>query len=175
MLPHDWSLAQNVSPPAVDDGWIGHVLAAEHAEKAHRALQPSLSARLAARLLARRLDRALIAGADPVSSPRLAARAALLTSPSTRGELADGLDRLVASAQLPPQRRRALPRHSSVLANSALLRELATMLRDTCPLYADGVAMVHSLLTDGTGPVYSAGDGRALEGALLRARAALTC
>jgi hypothetical protein len=175
MLPNDWSIARNIPKPAVDERWVQHVLVAEEADRLKRAMRPPLGARVAARVFARRLDRALIEGADPVSSPRLAARVALLTSPSTRGELADGLDRLVATAQLPPPRRRVLPRHSSVLANSKLLRELAAMLRDTGPLYASGIAMLCLLLTDGTGPVYSARDGRVLEGELLRARAALTC
>jgi hypothetical protein len=175
MLPHDWSLAQNVSQPAVDERWMQHVLAAEQSKRARRALQPPLGARVAARLFAHRLDRALIAGADPVRSPRLAARAATLTSPTTRSELADGLDRLIATAQLPPPRRRVMPRRSSVLANSTQLRELAAMLRGTGPLYASGIAMLCTLLTDGTGAVYTARDGRALESELLRARAALTC
>src|SRR5690242_6884314 len=118
MLPHDWSLARNVSQPAADERWIRHVLVAEHADRVRRALRPPLSARIAARVFAGRLDRALIEGADPVSSPRLAARAERLTSRSTRRELADGLDRLIATAQLPPPRRRSLPHHSSVLANS---------------------------------------------------------
>jgi hypothetical protein len=175
MLPNQWSLARNVSKPAVDERWIRHVLVAEHADRMRRAMRPPLSARVAARMFARRLDRALVEGADPVRSPRLAARAALLTSQATRSELADGLDRLISTAQLPPPRSRVRPRHSSVLANSKLLRELAAMLRGTGPLYASGIAMLCTLLTDGTGPVYRASDGRALEGELLRARSALTC
>lgn len=175
MLPVDWSLAPNVSRPAVDERRIQHLLAAEQADRVRRALDPPLSARVAARVFAHRLDRALIAGADPADSPRLAARAAMLTSRSIRGELADGLDRLIATAQLPPPRRKSIPRHSSVLANSKLLRELATTLRGSGPLYAGGIAMLCTLLTDGTGPVYNGTDGRALEGELLRARAALTC
>jgi hypothetical protein len=175
MLPHDWSLARNVSPPALDERRLGLALAAKQAAKTRRALHPPLTARLAARLFARRLDRALIAGADPAGSPRLAARSVMLTSRCTRSELADGLDHLIAAAQLPPRRPLALRHHSSVLANSALLRELSAMLRDPSPLYASGIARVNTLLTDGTGPVYNAADGQALEGELLRARAALTC
>jgi hypothetical protein len=175
MLPDNWSLARNLSRPAVDERWVQHVLVAEHADRMRRAMRPPFAARVAARVLARRLDCALIEGADPVSSPRLAARAAMLTSPSTRSQLADGLDRLIATAQLPPPRRRMLARHSSVLVNSRLLRELAAMLRGSGPLYVGGIARLSTLLTDGTGPVYNATDGRALEDELLRARAALTC
>src|SRR5689334_17390304 len=131
MLPHDRSLR----PPAVDESWILNVRAAEDARRANRALHPSWSARLAARVLAARLDRALIEGADPASSPRLAARAALLTSRCTRSELADGLDLVLARAQTPPSRQRALPLHASVLANARLMRELASELRGPAPLY----------------------------------------
>jgi hypothetical protein len=175
MLPNDWSPANNLPRHAVDEQWIQHVLVAEEAERLRRAMRPPVRARVAARVFAGRLDRALVAGADPAASPRLAARAWMLTSRSTRSELADGLDRLIATAQLPPPRRRALPRHSSVLANSKLLRELAETLRGSSPLYASGIAMLCLLLSDGTGPVYTASDGRALEGELHRARAALTC
>jgi hypothetical protein len=161
------------APLPIDDGHLLNVLAAEEAFNAERALHPPLSSRIAARLLATRLDRALIAGADPARSPRLAARAALLTARSTRYELADGLDLIVASAQGPPSSRRVLPRHSTVLANAPLLREIARTLRGPEPLYARGIAMIHRLLTDGTGPMYTSRDGSVLERELLKARAAV--
>jgi hypothetical protein len=161
-------------PLAVDDGRILNVLAAESALRARRALDPPRSARLAAHLLGARLDRALIDGADPATSPRLAARAALLTSCATRSELADGLDVVLASAQRPPSRRRVLPRHTSVLANAALLRELVGVLRGPAPLYAAGIARIHRLLADGTGPMYTSRDGTALERELRTARTAVT-
>jgi hypothetical protein len=170
MLSHRDSL-----DPAVDDRRILNVLAAEDALRAERALHPSFPARLAARLLAGRLDRALIEGADPASRPRLAARAALLNTRSARDELADGLDVVLASAQSPPRRGRALPRHASVLANAALLRELAGMLRGPSPLYVGGIARVHRLLTDGTGPMYTSRDGVTLERELREARGAVMC
>jgi hypothetical protein len=136
-------------------------------------LRPPLSARIAARLFATRLDGALIAGADPASSPRLSARAAVLTRPATRAELADGLDRVVASAQQPPSTHRVMPRHSTVLANAPLLREMAHDLRGPEPLYAHGIAMVRRLLTDGTSPMYTSRDGTSLERELRKARAAV--
>ena len=130
MLPH------HHSPPrsnlAVDERSILHVLAAEQARAAERALHPPWSARLVARVFGDRLDRALIDGADPTTSATLAARTAVLTSPATRAELADGLDVILASAQTPPSRLRALPRHAALLANASLLRELAT--RSSMPL-----------------------------------------
>ena len=175
MLPRHDPLPHRASSAAADGRWILNVLAAEQAHKARRALDPPRSARVAARLIAGRLDRALIDGADPSASPRLAARAAMLTSRSTRSELADGLDVVLARAQRSPSRRRVLPRHASVLANAALLRELAGVLRGPAPLYAGGIAMVRRLLTDGTGPMYTSRDGIALERALRKARAAVSC
>lgn len=171
MLPHARSFPHSSPQPAGDENWILHVLAAEQARKMERALHPPWSARLAARLLGDRLDRALIDGADPTSSPRLAARAAMLASPATRAELADGLDVILASAQRPPSRLRVLPRHSALLANASLLRELAGVLRGPAPLYVRGIAMVQRLLTDGTGPMYTSRDGAALERVLRKARA----
>src|SRR5437667_12532446 len=175
MLPRHDPLPHRASSAAADERWILNVLAAERAHKARGALDPPRCARVAARLIAGRLDRALIDGADPSASPRLAARAAMLTSRSTRSELADGLDVVLARAQRPPSRRRALPRHASVLANAALMRELAGMLRGRAPLYAAGIARVRRLLTDGTGPMYTSRDGIALERELRKARAAVSC
>jgi hypothetical protein len=171
-LPHDVSLLARGSAPAGENR-IWQVLEAERAQRARRALDPPRSARLAARVLGGRLDRALIAGADPASSPRLAARAARLTTRSTRAELAEGLELLLARAQHPPSSRALAPRHASILANAELMRELASTLRGPAPLYARGVAMIHRLLTDGTGPVYTARDGAALERELRRACAAV--
>lgn len=171
MLSHHRSL----QPPTVDERRILNLLAAEDALRAERALQPPWTARVAAHVLAGRLDQELIAGANPATSPRLAARATLLTSRCTRSELADGLDLMLARAQKPPSRQSALPRHSSVLANAGLMRELASVLRGPAPLYAGGIARVRWLLTDGTGPMYTSRDGRALERELHEARAAVAC
>jgi hypothetical protein len=172
MLPHHLS-GQELTAAAVEEGRILNVLAAEQALEAERALCPPWSARIAARLFGGSLDRALSDGADPASSPRLAARAAMLTTPSTRAELADGLELILARAQSPPSRLRALPRHASVLANASLLRELVALLRGSTPLYASGVARVSRLLTDGTGPMYTSRDGTALERELRKARSAV--
>jgi hypothetical protein len=165
--------ADPAGAPSIDERHVLNVIAAEEARRAERALRPPLGARIAARLLATRLDCALIAGADPARSPLLSARAATLTKRSTRAQLADTLDLIVAGAQQPPVRSRVRPRHSSVLANAPLLRELALTLRGPEPLYAPGIAMVRLLLTDGTGPLYTSRDGTALERELRRARAAV--
>jgi len=171
-LPHDWSLSNPDSAPA-SEARIWQLLEAERAQRARRALKPPRSAHLMARLLGSRLDRALIAGADPASSPWLAARAARLTTQATRAELADGLELLLARAQRPPSRQALVTQHASILANADLMRELASTLRGPAPLYARGVAMIHRLLTDGTGPVYARSGGGALERELRRACAAV--
>ena len=123
-------------------------------------------ARLAARLAPGALDRALVAGSDPARSPRLAARAALLTAPATRAALADAIDSLLSRARGP---RPMLADRASVLASAEQLTALAGTLRGPAPLYARGVAIVSELLADGTGPLYRAGaraaTGRTLEDA----------
>ncbi len=59
-----------------------------------------------------------------------------------------------------------------MLSNEPALRELAALLRGSTPVYARGVAMLHALLTDGTGPVYTDPDGALLETRLHEAREA---
>jgi hypothetical protein len=139
---------------------------------AERVLEPHRRARIAARVRSTSLDRALIEGADPASSPRLAARAALLTSRQSRVSIADGLERLVRAAQGPQRRWWSLSWPSSVLANSSELHALASLLHDHSPVYARGVAILNQLLTDGAGSGYG-GDGEALARTLGDARLAL--
>jgi hypothetical protein len=134
-----------------------------------RALKPSRLARLLARVRACSLNDALIAGADPTASRQLAARALQLTSPRSRSSLAEGLDRLLRSAQEAPGRWRMCPR----CANSSTLGELASLLVSASPVYARGVAALEQLLSDGTGAAYRA-DGEALACRLEECRAAMT-
>jgi hypothetical protein len=121
--------------------------------------------RPAARLLARTrgpwLDDALRAGADPSESTLLAARAAALGSRRARRALSRALERVVRSAQLPPSRVHVNPCREAVLANTSALDDLAERLGDKAPVYAQGVARLGALLTDGSGPVYW-GDADAL-------------
>lgn len=138
-----------------------------------QASAPGALARLTARLRAGACDRALAAGVDPGSSPRLAARAAYLTAPRTRSQIAAGLERMVAFAQGPPRRWWAVSSHSPVLANADRLRELAALLRGETVAYAQGVAMLNQLLTDGSGPAYR-GTVAAFADELARAHAAAT-
>jgi hypothetical protein len=57
-------------------------------------------------------------------------------------------------------------------ANAGELRALASMLRESRPLYAAGIAAATELVSDGTGPMYRA-DPAALAHALELARAAM--
>jgi hypothetical protein len=142
------------------------------ARAASRVLEPAAGARLIARMLGGRLDRALIEGADPAGSARLAARASQLSSARSRRELAGAIDALVRAAQGPQRRWWALASPSSVLANSAELHALASLLDSDTPVYARGVALARELLRDGTGPAYR-GDATRLARAVSDARAAM--
>lgn len=122
---------------------------------AARAIAPSFGARLLARIRAHSLDRALIAGEDPASCPRLAARASNLTSRRSRTMIAALIDNLLPSAAQPSVRsRRVRPRREAIVAHADQLSALAELLRERSPVYARGVAMLFELLSDGTGPLY---------------------
>jgi hypothetical protein len=129
--------------------------------------------RITARLRAGSIDRALIAGEDIARSPRLKARAELLTSPPSRLALARGLEGLLAADGGPPRRARLRPPRESLRAAAPALRELAALLRAPGPLYARGLAMLNELLADGSGPLYARGGVAALERALGEVRSEL--
>jgi hypothetical protein len=135
-------------------------------------LVPGRAARLIAWLRRHSLDRELIAGVDPASSPRLAARTARLASTRERTHLAEGVERLLSVAQGPQRRWWAVARHGPVLANAAELSDLAGVLRSNSPLYAQGIAIVHDLLSDGTGSAFC-GSAESLERRLSDARTAM--
>ncbi len=160
------SVSQKPQVPASDVRAHGRTPAA-------RLPQPTALTRLAARLFALRLDRALMSGADPAGSPRLAARAALLTSRQSRASLADALHHLIRAAQGPQRRWWALGSGAAVHANASELHELAGLLESDTALYAQGLASLNELLKDGDGPAYR-GDATALARALSDVRAALT-
>ncbi len=137
-----------------------------------RTLAPGPLARLGARLRSHSLEQALIAGADPVLSPQLAARAAQLTAPGARAQIADALERVLRAARGPQRRWWAVSPSSPVIANAAEIRELAALLRGDTPVYARGVAILNQLVTDGTGPAYR-GTAYALAARLHEAGAAM--
>lgn len=136
-------------------------------------LRPSRGARLAARVRAGTLDRKLIEGADPATSPQLAARAGQLTAPAMRAEIAAALQRLVASAEGGATRLQAPTARHAIKANGTELTALAELLRSGRPLYARGLAMLHELVVDGTGPAYGLSGAGALNQRLRAAREAL--
>jgi hypothetical protein len=139
--------------------------------RAELAFAPGRVARLVARLRSGALDQELIAGVDPASCRRLAARAAQLTAPAARSELAADLERLAAASGA-GRRWAVLPHRRAIAANAAEIGELAELLRASVPLYARGLAMLRALLADGAGPVYNDRTGRVLSLALSDAHAA---
>ncbi len=141
--------------------------------RAGRLLRPSWIARTAARIRAHPLDRALTRGADLADSSRLAARAAQLTADHARQRLAGGLDRVLHTPHDRSSPGRVTPSRRAVLRNEPELRELTALLRGSTPVHARGVAMLHALLTDGTGPVYIDPDGALLRRRLQEARGAI--
>jgi hypothetical protein len=159
-------LSQNVGSPPRE----GFVI--RYDRVAGRTLGPGPVARIAATARSGALDRALIAGADPASSRRLAARAARLTSPRHRRLLAEGLERLLQAAHGPQRRWWAVAERGHLLDNAEEIGSLAAVLRSDTPLYAPGIARLAQLLGDGDGPAYHGGAGM-LARRLREARAAM--
>lgn len=123
---------------------------------------PTLLTRLRARLRRLTLDQALADGADPSSSPLLAARASQLVRPPNRRRLAKGLERLALTANRAPTPFGVLPRRRALEANHLQMLELASMLRKGGLLYARGIAILELVLIDGTGPAYTDAYGEGL-------------
>jgi hypothetical protein len=128
---------------------------------------------LIARWRAGELDRQLAAGASPDASALLAVRGRRLTSRRHRVRLAAGLARAVHdakggsrgfSAAIPPDAR-------EVVDARVVLATLERRLRAPEPVSARGVALLETLLTDGTSPLYRPPEPGAL-GSHLRAAAA---
>jgi len=135
--------------------------------------EPGVTAKLAARVRRDALDRALIEGADPAATGQLAARVARLTSRSMRREVARGLDHLARDGREAGGRWRVRPLRAAAAANASELHALAARLRGPGPLYARGIAMLSSLLTEGTGPAYNDSRGDLLAQRLRDAREAM--
>jgi len=139
---------------------------------ARNTLTPTRRARLIGRVRAAGLDRALAAGADPLGSAALAARATRLGDPRTRAAVADQLDGLLQAARHPRGHSRIPPQRAAVIANANGLHHLAEVLRGSEPLDVSGVAMLNDLLRDATGPAY-VGPGRDLTARLAQAEDSL--
>jgi hypothetical protein len=98
-----------------------------------------------------------------------------LMSPKGRNRLADSLERLLHNAETPHcgfSSQVPLQRHE-ILANRAVILELADELRSTQQPGRRGVELIEWLLTNGWSPLYSATAETSLETALKQARAAL--
>jgi hypothetical protein len=122
-----------------------------------------------------RLDRDLARGADPDADPVRAYRAGQLTTMGMRRRIAAGIERVLEeadsaragmSSEAPIQNR--LVRD----ARPALHMLIDTLVADG-PREPRGAALTLLLLTDTAGPLYAAGDSRALTQAALSAITAL--
>jgi hypothetical protein len=132
--------------------------------------------RLLARLRAGSLDRQLATATTPETSPLLAVRATAIVRPATRNEFARSLQRALRRAAAPgPHRPVALcaSARRNLLNAADDLRRLIDRLRSPCPVSAQGMAMVHILLTDGAGPLYYPADANELPASVHEAIKAL--
>ena len=113
--------------------------------------------RMQSHLCGDRLDRDLAAGVPPETSPLLALRAAQISSPHSRRELAALVRHMLDSAVHPDES----PLHARSMAILPRVRKaqhefeaLAEHLEAPVPLPARGMAAVKLLLRDGAGPLY---------------------
>ena len=143
------------------------------APDATRLLAPGRWTRLLARSRHAALDRAIASGADVSASPLLAARAAQLTRPGMRRQVAASLEQVAALADGCCPRFRVVPRRAVTRQNREELIKLAGILRDGGPAYARGIALLELVVTDGAGPAYTDRDGARLAQRLHHARARL--
>ncbi|HEX3689449.1 MAG TPA: hypothetical protein VHV28_07120 [Solirubrobacteraceae bacterium] len=135
--------------------------------------EPTMLTRLRARGRRLSLDHALAEGADPTSSPLLAARAAQLVGQASRRRLASALEHLALSTGGQPTPFATVPRHRALQANRFALLDLAGTLRRGGLLYARGIAILELVLIDGTGPAYTDPRGEGLARQLELAGASL--
>jgi hypothetical protein len=111
--------------------------------------------RVVARVRTSALDRQLAAGSSPESSVPLALHAGRLCGPTARQVLARSLTRIVAAADDPTARRLAAPVHRlAVQSARAELATVADRLVASDPIDVQGVALIRTLVADGTGPLY---------------------
>lgn len=161
MLAHSSAFEPGIQAP-------GGVLACSQ-----RLLAPSPAVTLWARLRARHLDEQLAHGADPVTSPLLAARAAQLATRRSRARIAAGLERLALGSDAPRSMFTILPERGAIAPNRDRLLGLAMALRSGAPAYAGGIAEARLIVTDGTGPAFTDRRGEGLSRQLDLAQARL--
>lgn len=121
------------------------------------------------------LDRELALGVSPQTSEALAVRARRITGHRSRANVARGLIRALFSAEDAAPGFTAAERahHREVLAARAVIAALERRLRAPEPVAPRGMAMLHVLLTRGTGPLNQPGEPGALGDQLRAAAAAL--
>ena len=119
------------------------------------------------------LDRQLAAGASPSASALLAIRGQRLIGRRYRARVAAGMARAVRDAEASPYGFTAAvrPDRREVIAARTVIATLDRRLRTSEPVSPQGVAMLGSLLTDGTSPLYRPAEPGTL-GSQLRAAAA---
>lgn len=124
----------------------------------------------------RQLDRQLAEGHNSAGDPQLTMRAAQLTGPAARARLARMLREAVCSlddSALAQYLRPEAPlATASVRACAREINDLSQALTAPNP-DVRGVAIVRTLLTDGTGPLYIGGQPGELRAVVLAASAAL--
>jgi hypothetical protein len=109
----------------------------------------------------------------PVAAPRAGSRRLA----RRRRRYADALERTVPAARWPAPAGRltsAVPlRRKDVLANRALILQLACRVREAADAPASALDPVRRLLTEGAGPLYEASEPGTLRDAVLAAMLAL--
>jgi hypothetical protein len=130
--------------------------------------------RVVARVRTSALDRQLAAGSSPESSVPLALHAGRLCERTERQLLARSLTRIVAAADAPTARRLAAPVHRPAVQNArAELATVADRLAASDPIDVQGVALIRTLVADGTGPLYRSAAPERLRHKLTEVLAAL--
>jgi hypothetical protein len=118
------------------------------------------------------LDRELAVGVEPWRSPVHSARSLQITSRRARRSLATSIDKLIDRAQAPARATAFTavvpPDRRAVLGARLRLELLAERLRDGAPISTRGVAALRDVVSDGSGPLYSALSGDSLGRVLAR-------
>jgi hypothetical protein len=115
------------------------------------------------------LDRRLAEGSAPESRLLLAARSQVLVSPAKRLTLAHEWSDLLAQARIAPSLRdpRVPINRECIVASEPEIRVLLEVLVESKPIHVGGVALMSTLLTDGTGPLYNRNRSSELGGVLM--------
>jgi hypothetical protein len=119
-------------------------------------------------IMAGSLDRRLAQGCSPESGVLIAARARVLVTPVERQKLAYQWTDLLAVARSRPNPRspRTPLNREEVLAHESAVVTVLDLLVAPTPGPVRGIAILSSLLSDGSGPLYSVRRGAGLRVAL---------